>query len=73
MRLAPASRNPLSFQRVQLGDQRVTLTFDISEQLSTGLRRLSCTFRLANGEYLGPYSEETLKAQAKEFLEGLLL
>lgn len=71
MRLAPASRDPLSFQRVELGGQRLTLTFDISEQLSTGLRRVSCTFRLPSGEHLGPYSDEALREEAKKLLETL--
>jgi hypothetical protein len=71
MRLAPASRDPLSFQRVELGGQRMTLTFDISEQLSTGLRRVSCTFRLPSGEHLGPYSDEALKKEAKTLMETL--
>lgn len=71
MRLAPASRDPLSFQRVGLGGQRMTLTFDVSEQLSTGLRRVSCTFRLPSGEHLGPYSDEALREEAKQLLETL--
>lgn len=71
MRLAPASRKPLSFQRVPLERQRMTLTFELGDQLSNGLRRIACSFRLANGEHLGPYSDEKAKKEAKSFLEAL--
>lgn len=75
MRLAPSSRDPLTFQSVRLPgaeNQRLTLTFSVSEQLSTGLRRISCTFRLAGGDYLGPYSDESIQAEAKNLLMSIL-
>ncbi|MFK7970420.1 MAG: hypothetical protein AB8F95_08640 [Bacteroidia bacterium] len=74
MRLAPAGREPLSFQRVSLpgiANQRYTLTFAISDQLSNGLRRISCTFHPSGGDYLGPYSDENAQNAAKAFLRKL--
>jgi hypothetical protein len=70
-KVATLSQYPLTFVpflQKDISDLPIKLTFDISEQVSTGERRLACTVQFSDGSYLSPSGEEEAKRRAVQKL-----
>lgn len=75
-RIATLRQSPLTFvpfQQEGISDLPITLSFDISEQVSTGQRRLACTVQFSDGSYLSPSGGDETKRRAVQKLIAEIL
>lgn len=70
-KIATLSQKPLTFlpfQHKEISDLPIKFSFDISEQVSTGQRRLAVTVQFSDGSYLSPSGEDEAKRRAVQKL-----
>lgn len=70
-RIATMSEQPLTFvpfQEKNITELPIKLSFDISEQVSTGQRRLACTLQFSDGSYLSPSGGDEKRRRAAQQL-----
>ncbi len=74
-KIAKLSDEPLTFaafSNASISDLPFTLAFDISEEVSTGWRRVACTVRLSNGLYLAPAANPGSRKAIERLLGEIL-
>ncbi len=75
-KIATLSQEPLTFvpfQHKEIAEMPIKLSFDISEQVSTGQRRLACTVQFSDGSYLSPSGgNEAQRRAAQKLIEEIL-
>lgn len=74
-KIAKLSDEPLTFaafSNASISDLPFTLAFDISEEVSTGWRRVACTVRLSNGLYLAPAANPGSRKAVERLLGEIL-
>ena len=66
---------PLTFEpflNTEISNLPITLSFDISEEVSTGWRRVACTVRLSNGLYLEPAASVNSRKVLSDLLTEII-